>query len=75
MVLSIFTAYMYVPLCRSFQFNRTQQLQAALLTAGWHGRFIHRAVTTNKIDHADVSRLKVQLGLDAAALRKSWEDL
>ena len=52
-----------------------QQLQAALLTAGWHGRFIHRAVTTNKIDHADVSRLKVQLGLDAAALRKSWEDL
>ena len=53
----------------------TEQLQAALLTAGWHGRFIHRAVTTNKIDHADVSRLKVQLGLDAAALRKSWEDL
>ena len=52
-----------------------QQLQAALLTAGWHGRFIHRAVATNKIDHADVSRLKVQLGLDAAALRKSWEDV
>ena len=52
-----------------------QQLQAALLTAGWHGRFIHRAVTTNKIDHADVSRLKAQLELDAAALRKSWEDL
>ena len=51
-----------------------QQLQAALLQNGWRGRFIHRAVTTNKIDHAEVPQLKAQLGLDADGLQKSWEE-
>ena len=51
-----------------------QQLQAALLQNGWRGRFIHRAVTTNKIDHAEVPQLKAQLGLDADGLQKNWEE-
>ena len=51
-----------------------EHLQAALLQAGWHGRFLHCAVTTNQIDHADVPQLKAQLGLDAAGLCKRWEE-
>jgi 1-deoxy-D-xylulose-5-phosphate synthase len=50
-----------------------QQLYQQLGAAGFAGKFIHRTVE-NVIDHASVSQLRCQQGLDAASLIKALQE-
>lgn len=50
-----------------------QQLQQQLGAAGYAGKFIHRTVS-NIVDHATVSQLRRQQGLDAASIIKTLQE-
>lgn len=47
-----------------------EQLSAALLRAGWQGRFLQACVPGEALPHADVATMKQVLGLDAHGLAR-----
>ena len=48
---------------------------AALLKAGWQGKFLHRAVEVNVLPHAKVPEIRSRLKLDAASLAAAVKEV
>lgn len=52
-----------------------EKVAAALLKAGWQGKFLHRAVEVNVLPHAKVPEIRSRLKLDAASLAAAVKEV